>query len=293
MNTSATLGFVGYGAMASRMGRRLADAGYTIHAYTPTLKAGETRDGVRAYDSARSLAAACDTILVSVPNDAALDQAMHGPQGALAGARAGSLLIDLSSVSPAASLRLAEAGGKAGLAVLDAPVSGSTPEAEAGKLIVLVGGEAPDFTRAGPIFEVIGSRAIHAGAAGRGSMLKLVINGIMGAGMAALAEAVGYGIAAGLDRDMLFDTLDGVAVISPHHRRKLESARKGDFEPQFPTRMMHKDIALLLAETAAIGLPVPSIAGASQTLGLSRPEHDLADYSALIEVMQSLVATRR
>ena len=293
MTATGKLGFVGYGAMASRMGRRLAEAGYIILAYTPTTRAGETRDGVLGFDSARSLAAACDTVMVSLPNDAALEQAMHGDQGALAGAHPGSLLINLSSVSPGASLRLAKAGQDAGLAVLDAPVSGSTPEAEAGKLIVLVGGESADFARAEPILSVIGAKVIHVGPSGQGSIIKLVINGIMGAGLVALAEAVGYGLAAGLDRDRLFETLDQVAVISPHHKRKLDSARTGNFEPQFPTGMMHKDIGLLLAETVAIGLPVASIAGASQTLGLSRPENDKADYSALIAVMESLAARRR
>ena len=279
--------------MASRMGKRLAEAGYEIMAHTPSGKEGEGQPEVRMLDSARALAAAADIILVSVPNDAALEEAMYGPEATLAGARSGGLLINLSSVSPGAALRLAEAGGEKGVAVLDAPVSGSTPEAEAGKLIVLVGGDAADFARAEPIFSVIGSKAIHVGPSGQGSIIKLVINGIMGAGLAALAESIGYGLAAGLDRDVLFETLDGVAVISPHHKRKLEAARTGDFAPQFPTSLMHKDIALLLTETAAIGLPVPTIAGATQSLALARPEHDHSDYSALIAVMENLAATRR
>ena len=288
-----TLGFIGYGAMASRMGTRLAAAGYTILAYAPDHDGGEAADGVRYVETAQALAADADIVLISVPNDDALEQATTGPHGAIAGARQGTLLIDLSSVSPGASARFAEAGAKAGLAVLDAPVSGSTPEAEAGTLLVLVGGDAADFERAAPIFSVIGSKAVHVGPAGQGSIIKLVINGIMGAGMTALAEAVGYGTAAGLDRDVLYQTLDGAAVISPHHKRKLAAARDGDFAPQFPTALMHKDLALLLDETASAGLPVPCIAGATQTLALSRPAHDKDDYSALIGVMERLAAKRR
>ena len=295
--TRQKLGFVGYGAMASRMGARLADAGYDILAHVPAPPSAGDRHGVRYLDSAQALAAEADTVLVSVPDDASLAQAMYGPHGAIAGARPGGLVINLSSVSPGASLRLAEAGAEAGLAVLDAPVSGSTPEAEAGKLIVLVGGDAADFARARPIFSVIGSKAIHVGPAGQGSIIKLVVNGIMGAGMVALAETIGYGLAAGLDRDRLFETLDGLAVISPHHRRKLQHARVGDDAPEFPTRLMHKDIGLLVTEAATVGLPVAAIAGVSQSLALSPPENDDRDYSALVGVMahlgESLAARRR
>ena len=293
MTERQSLGFAGYGAMASRMGRRLADAGYEILAFAPGHDAGERSHEVRYVGSAAALAAEVDTILVSLPDDAALEQVTSGPDGILAGARSGALLIDLSSVSPGASIRLARIGGERGLRVLDAPVSGSTPEAESGTLVVLVGGAAEDFKRAQPVFSVIGSKAVHVGGSGQGSTLKLVINGIMGAGLAALAEAVGTGIAAGLDRDVLFDTLDGLAVLSPHHTRKLKTARIGDFEPQFPTALMHKDLALLLAEAARVGMPVPAIAATAQAVGLSRPEHDHDDYSALIGVMERLAARRR
>ncbi len=155
----------------------------------------------------------------------------------------------------------------------------------------------PRISRAQPIFSVIGSKAIHVGAAGQGSMIKLVINGIMGAGMVALAETIGYGLAAGLDRDRLFETLDALAVISPHHKRKLQHARTGDYAPKFPTRLMHKDVAMLVDAAAAAGLPVATIAGVSQSLALSPPEHDDRDYAALIGVMahlgESLAARRR
>ncbi|WP_428392255.1 NAD(P)-dependent oxidoreductase [Lichenicoccus sp.] len=287
------LGFVGYGAMASRMGKRLADAGWEVLAFAPGHEPGEDAHDIRYLKTAAALAAEVHTILVSVPDDAALDQAASGEDGFLAGARSGSLLIDVSSVSPSASIALSRRGAAQELAVLDAPVSGSTPEAEQGKLVVLVGGAAADVERAQPIFSVIGARTVHAGAAGQGSTLKLVVNGIMGAGLAALAEAIGYGLAAGLDRDVLYGALDGAAILSPHHTRKLNAARDADFAPQFPTALMDKDMGLLLADANAAGMPAPTLAAAAQSLTLSHPAHDGDDYSALIGVMEHLAAKRR
>ncbi|MBB2204669.1 NAD(P)-dependent oxidoreductase [Gluconacetobacter takamatsuzukensis] len=287
--TAGTVGFIGFGAMASRMGHNLQAAGYQIVAYTPSGKGG---DGTaRFLPSPRLLAEASGgTVILCVPDDEALAEAAYGPEGALAGMKAGTLLINTSSVSPEASLALAAAAGERGIAALDAPVSGSTPEAEAGALVVLVGGEAQIVARAQPIFDIIGKATIHAGPAGSGSKLKLVINGIMGAGLAAVAEGIGYGLAAGLERDMLFEALDSVAVISPHHKRKLKAARTGDFRPQFPTRLMQKDMRLLLDDAARVAAPVPTMAATTQLLSLTRRLHPNDDYSALFAVMESMVA---
>ena len=282
------VGFVGYGAMASRMAQHIRDAGYEVVAYTPSAKGGHAPDGAKLLESARALAEASDIVMVSVPNDAALDVSSYGEQGILAGMRTGGLLINTSSVSPDASRRLAKAGTAQGVAVLDAPVSGSTPEAEAGALVVLVGGEVADVERARPILDAIGKTTVHAGAAGQGSVLKLVVNGIMGAGMTALAEAVGYGLVAGLDREMLLGALDGLAVISPHHKRKLKAASSGNISPQFPTALMHKDMGLLLADGAIHSVPLPTIAAATQLLALTKQHHAKDDYSAVLPVAEAL-----
>lgn len=287
--TTSSVGFIGFGAMASRMGRNLQAAGYQIVAYTPSGKGG---DGTtRFLPSPRLLAEASGgTVILCVPDDEALAEAAYGPDGALAGMTAGTLLINTSSVSPEASLALAAAAGERGIAALDAPVSGSTPEAEAGALVILVGGDAQTVARAQPIFDIIGKTTIHAGPAGSGSKLKLVINGIMGVGLAAVAEGVCYGLAAGLDRDMLFTALDSVAVISPHHKRKLKAAQAGDFRPQFPTRLMQKDMRLLLDAAARVAAPVPTMAATTQLLSLTRRLHPNDDYSALFAVLESSVA---
>ncbi|AXY21327.1 2-(hydroxymethyl)glutarate dehydrogenase [Komagataeibacter saccharivorans] len=287
MSTAPLIGFVGFGAMASRMGANLMKAGYRIAAYTPSGKGGD--GSTRFVPTPRALAQEADILIACVPDDEALASALHGPDGALAGLKAGGLLINTSTVAPETSVALAQECATRNIAVIDAPVAGSTPEAESGNLVILAGGTADEIARAQPVFDAIGRLTIHAGPAGSGSKLKLVINGIMGATLAVVAEGVTYGLAAGLDRSMLFDALDAVPIISPHHKRKLKAAKEGDFSPQFPTRLMQKDMRLLMTDAARQTAPLPAMAAATQSLSLTRRRHPNEDYSALFAVMESLV----
>lgn len=288
MTTQQTIGFIGFGAMASRMAAHLEKAGYATLAYTPSGKGG---DGVTHFlPTPAEVASKADIVLVCVPDDEALAASMYGPQGVLAGIKADGLLLNTSSVSPEAADALQKAGQEKNICVIDCPVSGSTPEAESANLVILAGGDDAAIARAQPIFDKIGRITIHAGPSGSGARLKLVINGIMGAGLAAVAEGIAYGLAAGLDRSMLFDALDEMAVISPHHKRKIKMAKAGDFSPQFPARLMQKDMRLLMDAAARLAVPAPTLAAVTQQLSLARRAAENADYSVLIGVMEKIVA---
>ncbi|OUJ00581.1 NAD(P)-dependent oxidoreductase [Acetobacter cibinongensis] len=288
MTSQQTIGFIGFGAMACRMADNLKKAGYAALAYTPSGKGG---DGSTLFlPSAAEVARKATIVVVCVPDDEALAASMYGAEGALAGMKEGDLLLNTSSVSPEASAELLKAGQAKGVSVIDCPVSGSTPEAESGNLVILAGGDTAAIARAKPIFDCIGKTTVHAGPAGSGTRLKLVINGIMGAGLAAVAEAIAYGLASGLDRSTLFDALDEVAVISPHHKRKIRAAKAGDFSPQFPSRLMQKDMRLLMDAAARQAVPAPTLAAVTQQLSLARRAAEDADYSVLIGVMEKIVA---
>lgn len=139
MTTQQTIGFIGFGAMASRMGDNLKKAGYALVAYTPSGKGG---DGTTPFlPTPADVARKADIILVCVPDDEALAAAMYGEHGALAGTHANQLLLNTSSVSPEATDALQKAGQEKQVCVIDCPVSGSTPEAEAAALVVLAGGD--------------------------------------------------------------------------------------------------------------------------------------------------------
>jgi len=208
-----------------------------------------------------------------------------GPDGVLARLASGRLLINTSTNSPALSLRLEAAGRARGIAVVEAPVSGSTPEAEKAQLVVLAGGEPEAVERARPILEALGKTVHHVGPTGQGAAIKLAINGLMGAGLAALAEALAYATRAGLDAEVLFEVFGDLAVLSPHHQRKLAALRDGDFAPQFPAALMHKDMGLLLAELNATYQGAPTLAAAAQQLALGAELHPDADYLITADVL--------
>jgi 3-hydroxyisobutyrate dehydrogenase-like beta-hydroxyacid dehydrogenase len=290
MQELRNVGFVGFGAMAQRMAARLRDAGHTVSAFDPA-EHGEEAHGFKLVQSAAALARNAGAVIVSVPADAALHEATEGAGGVLEGARKGLLLINTSTVSPGASVQLAKAAAIHGIRFVEAPVSGSTPEAESGKLVVLAGGSEDDVAHAAPILDVMARKTVHAGPAGLGTVLKLVINGVMALGTAALAEGLAYGVQAGLDRDTLIDTLKDLILVSEHHRRKLEMTQRGDYPSQFPTRLLSKDMGLLLSDAGRRGVPMASMAAASQLFALATREHGDEDYAAAISTMEALVRT--
>lgn len=287
-----TIGFIGYGAMASLMGKNLSQAGFSIVAYTPSGKSNGAQADVPMLASPRLVAEKSDAIILCVPNDEAENKALHGPDGLLAGVRAGQLVLDTSTVSPEQADHLAALLKEQDVDVMDAPMSGSTPEAEKGALIMLAGGPETVLERARPILDCIGRITIHAGPAGSAARLKLVVNGIMGGTLNIIAEGIAYGLASGVERNVLFDALQELAVISPHHKRKIGMGKAGDFPSQFPTRLMSKDMGLLLDAGRRCGVPLHGMAAASQNLAFSNRHHADDDYSALIAQMEKSIANR-
>ncbi len=271
--------------MPRRMAARLRDAAHPVIAFDVAHDGGEV-DGFAMADSAASLAGKVDAILVAVPDDAALRQSMIAPGGALEGAREGQVIINFSTVSPGASKALAEAAAAKGIGYVEAPMSGSTHEAESGELVFLAGGSGDDVAAAMPILKVIGRRTVHVGAVGDGAVFKLIINGVMALGTAALAEGLAYAARAELDRDVLIDVLSDLVLVSEHHKHKLVMAKVQDYPAEFPTKLMSKDMGLLLDDARERGASMPSMAAASQMYahaGRVRPDDDYASVISVVE----------
>jgi 3-hydroxyisobutyrate dehydrogenase-like beta-hydroxyacid dehydrogenase len=288
MSQIHSIGFIGFGAMAQPMATNLRARGIEhVQAFAPSQRSGE-RAGTPMCGSIKETVDGVQVVVVSLPEDDALANAMYGEDGALAHMTAGQLLINTTSNSPEASLRLYREAKAKGIGAVDAPVSGSTPEAEGAQLVVIAGGDAVDFERARLVLEKIAKAVHHVGGPGAGSKMKLVINGIMGAGMMALTESLSYGLKAGLDKDVLFDVLDGVAVISPHHARKLRSVRAGNFAPQFPLALMSKDMRLLLEGLNRLGVPAPTLAAAAQWIAYAGGQRGDEDYAAVCDAVLGL-----
>jgi 3-hydroxyisobutyrate dehydrogenase-like beta-hydroxyacid dehydrogenase len=204
------------------------------------------------------LAGSSDVLLSCLTNDEAVRSVYTGVEGLLAGARSGTVVLEMSTISPESSRELHRLGARVGVEVLDVAISGSTPAAEEGMLTLLIGGNREVFRAAKPIFQAIAKRYFLLGDSGSGTAMKLVVNTLLGVGMQAIAEAVVLGEKAGLDRERLLEVLSQTAVIAPAHVGKLARAASNEYSPQFPLRLMNKDFQLILKAAAQEHIPMPA-----------------------------------
>jgi 3-hydroxyisobutyrate dehydrogenase-like beta-hydroxyacid dehydrogenase len=282
------LGFVGVGYMGRPIAQRLLESGFKVKAYDRHRSKTEEliRYGGTVADSIAELSSSCDVVLSCLASDEAVLQVYGGAEGAFAHARRGTLVIDLSTVDPKTSLELSRLGSERGVDVLDVTMSGSTPAAQQGALILFGGGDQECFSAAESIFRVMARRYFYLGPSGSGATMKLVVNTLLGNGMQAIAEAVALGEKSGLDRNRLLGVLSETAVVAPAHVGKLEKAIKSDYSPQFPLRLMNKDFRLILSLAAAVGAEMPATRAAFEVNAAQSARGQEQDFSAVILEME-------
>jgi 3-hydroxyisobutyrate dehydrogenase-like beta-hydroxyacid dehydrogenase len=284
------LGFIGMGYMGSHMAQRMLAAGYPLTIYNRTKEKAQTLEqlGAQVADTPRDLATHCEVVMVSVTDDAALERVMFGQEGALAGLHNGSVIIDLSTVAPSASLRLYQAAREKGAAMMDAPVSGSVPQVEQGSLVIFVGGGEETYQRCRPILEILGKNIFYMGLSGMGTTMKLVVNTLLGLGMQALAEAIALGAKAGLKKSLLVDVLEQTAVLSAGQKAKLANVKLDQYPTQFALSLMYKDFGLVLRQAAEVSVSMPATAAAQQMYTAAIAKGMDEDFSIMIKFMQEL-----
>ena len=294
-SAKSKLGFIGIGYMGRPIAQRLLKAGFRLTAYDRhRTKAEElVQYGGTVAASVAELASNCDVVLSCLASDEAVLSIYQGADGAFASAQRGSLVIDLSTVNPQTSQELSKLGSARGLGVLDVTISGSTPAAEQGALILFGGGEQESFITAESIFSVISRKYFYLGPCGSGATMKLVVNSLLGIGMQAIAEAVALGEKAGLDRDRLLNVLSQTAVVAPAHVGKLARAMKSDYSPQFPLRLMNKDFGLILNLAAAVGAQMPATRAAFEVNAMQSQQGKEQDFSAVILQMEQQASLRQ
>jgi len=293
MNTTERprLGFIGLGAMGSRMAGRLLAAGYDLAVFNRRRERTRPLEqrGARSAPTPAAAASNAEIVLVSVADDAAAEAVIGGTDGALSAARSGAIIVNTSTVSPGLSRRLSEAALVKGAFVLDAPVSGSTPQAEEGQLVIFVGGEQSAYERCLPILAVLGRESFYVGPAGAGSTMKLCVNTLLGLGVQALAEAIALGLKAGLQPDRFLDVLGSTVVLSASQRSKLENVRKDAYPPTFPLRLMSKDFGLILDTARRLSVAMPATTAAEQVsageAARQRASGQDEDFSSVIRAM--------
>ena len=284
------LGFIGTGAMGSRIAGRLLKHGFQVTVFDRNADKANAliESGGTVARSIAELASGADVVLSSLTNDEAVHSVYTGPQGVLEHIRRGSMIIEMSTVSPETSRELYRLGAARGVSVLDVPVSGSTPAAEQGSLTLLCGGDEESFHAAEAIFTAIGRQHFYMGPSGSGNTMKLVVNTLLGVGMQAIAEAVVFGEKAGLDRQRLLDVLSKTVLIAPAHLGKLTKAKEYDYRPEFAIGLMNKDFRLILDTAAAVRAPMPTTAAAFPINNAEFVGHPDYDFCAVIDRMEEL-----
>lgn len=240
------------------MASRLLSIGFPVTVYNRTREKAEryAASGAVVADTPREASAQAQVVIAMVADDAASRGVWLAPDGALAGAAPGTLLLDSSTVSVAWVKELAAAASEKGCEFLDAPVTGTKPHASSGELFFMVGGSAAGFDRAREVLSVLGREVLHLGPTGSGALIKLINNFVCGVEAASFAEAMALVSASGLDREKSISVLANSALASPLIKRMLTSMGTNDFTPNFPLKLMTKDIGYAINEAGRIGVPL-------------------------------------
>jgi 2-hydroxymethylglutarate dehydrogenase len=285
--------FIGLGAMGRPMAANIAKADYSLKVFdlVPAFVQELVALGATAVDKPRQAALGSDIVLMSLPNAAIVANVVAGENGILEGSHPGQIIIDLSSVTPEHTQKMAALAKDKGVEYLDAPVSGGVSGAAAGTLTIMVGGDKAAFTEGETILRVIGKKIYHVGAAGAGDTLKLVNNLMLGVNMAAAAEALTLGVKAGLDPRMMLEVIGMSSGRSYAFEAKVPNfILKGNFEPGFAIDLQYKDLEMATQTAKAMGVPLlltnvaQQIYETAKASGLGRK-----DISAVTTVLEKLV----
>jgi 3-hydroxyisobutyrate dehydrogenase-like beta-hydroxyacid dehydrogenase len=282
--------------MGHPIARNILAAGFPTIVWNRTAdKAADLRDeGAIWADTPTELARGADIILSSLADPGAVETVYFGPDGLLAGARAGTILADLSTVSPALSRRIADAAAAQGVSFLDAPVAGSIKAAGEGQLGIMVGGDRAAFDRCADLFGAIGKAAYYLGPSGSGATMKLVSNAILATMVQALAEGVALGEKAGLAAADIFAVLAASSAAAPVVAAKAATVTDRAYLPAaFTLALMQKDLWLVLGLANELLVPMPATAVThDMVLAANATGKSAFDFSAVAQLMAELSGAR-
>ena len=290
------VGFIGIGVMGRPMTLNLLKAGHQVTIFARHPQKPEVQEvingGAKLVSSPRAVAMTSEIVITMVPNSMQVEEVVAGPQGIFDGARKGLIIIDMSTIAPAVSRKLAQAATEHGAHFLDAPVSGGSQGAVNGTLTIMVGGEREIFEQVLPVLQSMGKKEniFYVGSSGAGEVVKIVNNILVGAIAASTAESFVLGVKAGVD----VETMAKVIGVSTGASWQLSNqfplrAFNGSFQPGFMTDLLHKDLGLALDLAAENQTPVAMTALTRQMYEMARAEgFGREDYTSLLKVLEKM-----
>jgi 2-hydroxy-3-oxopropionate reductase len=289
-----TIGFIGLGIMGKPMARNLIKAGYSLVVHNRSRAAVDelSKEGAQTAASSKEVAARSEVVITMLPDSPDVELVYAGENGVFAGSKAGMLLIDMSSISPVVSRRLAGEAEQRSLDMVDAPVSGGEAGAIGATLSIMIGGKASAVERAMPIFQVLGKNIVHVGDAGAGQVTKAANQMVVGTTIAIVSEALVLAAKAGVDpakvRQALLGGFAQSKILEAHGQKMLDR----NFKPGFRIRLHEKDMKIALAAGSEYGVPlmVTSQVAQMMTAMKSMGNGDL-DHSGLVKFVEELAKT--
>jgi len=279
------IAFLGLGIMGRPMAAKLASSGHDVTVWNRT--AGKIVEGARSAATPRVAAEGAEVVWVCVSDTAAVEQTLFGTDGVEHSLKSGMVVVDSSTISPTASRKFAERIRTRGADFLDAPITGSKIGAENGTLIFMVGGAAETIERVRPLFMSMGKQVIHMGKNGDGEAAKLGMNMMIVLIYEGFAEALTLTTKLGVDQKAFFTLIQSSMVRSGVVDYKMPFVEKNDFSPNFPLRLMHKDIRLMMEAAAESGVELPALTTANQIYdeATAAGMKDL-DYAATLQIVK-------
>jgi 2-hydroxy-3-oxopropionate reductase len=286
------VGFIGLGIMGGPMAKNLMEAGYELVLYNRTREKAEdlAEEGdAEVAGSPKEIAESSDVIVTMLPDSPDVRDVVVGESGVLEGIREGSLLVDMSTISPVVTEELAEKIRERGASMLDAPVSGGDVGAIEGTLSIMVGGSEEDFERAKPLFDVMGKTVTHVGPTGAGQVTKAANQVVVALTIEAVSEALVLGSKGGVAPEKILDVLSGGLAGNKVMEVKREKFLSHTFDPGFRSELHHKDLGIALAAGREYGVVLPVTAIVDQMLlTMKKKGWGSEDHSALLRVIEDL-----
>jgi 3-hydroxyisobutyrate dehydrogenase-like beta-hydroxyacid dehydrogenase len=284
----ANIGYIGLGVMGGQMVDRLLAHGHTVTGYNRTKQKAQwlIEKGMKWADTPCGVAEASDVTISMVTNSAALEEVAHGSNGVLAGLKTGKVLVDMSTVSPEVSKRLAEKVRTQGADMVDAPVSGSVITLQQGKLSIMVGGHKETFERVKPLLLDIGPKVTYVGENGLALVMKIATNISLMAQMTAFSEGVLLAEKSGIAREVAVDVLTHSAIASPMVQYRGPFVLQMPEEAWFNVNMMQKDMLLALELGRKVDVPLPISSAGNELLTAARAMgFKEQDFAVVFEVL--------
>ena len=285
------VGFVGLGIMGKPMAHNLIEAGCELVVYNRSQEKAEelAEQGAEVAGSPKEIAEQSRVIITMLPDSPEVEEVLAGENGIFEGIREGSLVVDMSTISPVVTRQLAEQARKTGAGMLDAPVSGGESGAKEGTLSIMVGGTEEDFERVRPLFEILGQTIVHVGDSGTGQVVKACNQIVVALTIEAVSEALVLGSKGGVEPAKVIEVLSGGLAGNKVMEAKRENFLSHNFNPGFRVELHRKDLGIALAAGREYGTPLPAAAAVEQVLGaLVAKGSGGKDHSAILTFVEDL-----